>query len=140
MPTATKPRPEKTPHVDHEHDAGELARVTAEQQLATDRQLASKTLRRIARGITLLDNNPTYETCQRLGLRLAQLQYLEHRITQTELMHTALWCQGCAAEGIEPVEFPGNPWMVFHCLDHATDQLERSGRSWARSLFGEVMQ
>ena len=104
------------------------ASVAAEEQLAEDRADAKATLIALADAIT----GRRKSEASRL---LADLTWLEHRITQTESQHVALWCRECAKEGVGPAELPGRYWMCFECLLHAAPMLERSARSWERSLF-----
>lgn len=107
------------------------AMAAAEQQLADDRALALNTL-------ALLGENIAQRRIGAVSQNLARLCWLEHRITQTEMMASPLWCFQCAQAGMLPAEYPGNPWMVFECVNHAEDQIARSAKSWQRSLFAEV--
>lgn len=114
-----------------EPDVRAEAMVAAEHQLVVDRGLALETL-------ALLGENIAQRRIGAVSQNLARLSWLEHRITQTEMMASPLWCFHCAASGTLPAEYPGNPWMVFECVDHAEDQIARSAKSWQRSLFAEV--
>jgi hypothetical protein len=104
------------------------ATAAAEAQLAFDRVAVKRDLALLGEAIT--DRNKKW-VCR----FLAEITWLEHRITQTELMNTALWCRECAKEGNGPAELPGMYWMCFECLGHAEEQLQRSAKSWERSLF-----
>ena len=133
MTTATKKRKSGNDFADGRELVGEKmreqedfrrrAKEEAVRQVLADREIARGVLRELAANITEKKKMPTCEA-------VAKLVWLEHRLTQTETMNTPLWCKGCSPE------FPGDPWMVFECADHAVEQLERSARSWCASLFG----
>lgn len=133
MVTATKKRPEPTPDREPMFDRS----GTCEQQLAADRQRAQEVLTSLGAGITKWNENgwqwrPGEGGLHKVMVRLAQLSWLEHRLTMIETGTTPLWCPEC-----QPAQdFPGTPWMVFHCLDHAGDMNERTALSYGRSLFG----
>ena len=128
MAVATKKRPE-TENTEPERDLRAEAMAAAEEQLAADRKAVKGVLAALGRNIT---DRKSRETCR----LLVELSWLEHRITQTETMNSPLWCIGCATDGSGPAQYPGNPWMVYECLDHAEEMLGRSAKSWYRSLFG----
>ena len=104
------------------------ATPAAEEQLAEDRTLVRIVLPLLAEAITNRDKKTT-------AYLLAEITWLEHRLTQTEMQHVALWCRECAKDGDCPSELPGRYWMVWECLEHAEEQLQRSAKSWERSLF-----
>lgn len=110
------------------------ALALAEKQLDGDRDAVLSLLPELAQAITEKRISAT-------SAALARLAYLEHRITQAEMMATALWCRECAATGASgmPAEMPPPPapWMVFECVDHF--DISRSARSWQRSLFGGLV-
>lgn len=108
------------------------AMAHAEQQLAADRTLTLATL-------ATLGDQIANRSKSGVAKSLAEITWLEHRMTQGALMVSPLWCSGCAGTNGHPAEYPGNPWMIFECLDHLPeDQLQRSTKSWQFAIFGGV--
>lgn len=110
-----------------EPDTRAEAMAVAEQQLATDRTLI---LQRIATLGTFISE----KSMSGVARTLVEINWLEHRLAQYITMNTPLWCAQCA----EPPEYPGNPYMVFECLDHADEQLARSAKDFQWLIFGGV--
>lgn len=120
---------------------GYIERVA--DQLAGDRAEAQRVLALIGRGIDawqtrglewsgfVPDAPPSeWRGLHKLCYLLAQLFWLEHRITQTDMMATLLWCPGCEGDG-RPEDA-----MQFECLAHAEVQNMRSAMALGMSLFG----
>lgn len=133
MVTATKPKAPPAPDTDPQWDRA----ATCEQQLAEDRAAAQEVLASLGAGISkwrieMWPWVPGSGKLHKLMLRWAQLTWLEHRIAMIETGSTPLWCPDCNPG----IDFPGTPWMVFHCIDHAGDMNDRTARAYGRSLFG----
>ena len=144
MTTATRKR-------EIDQDAIEAARLeriaTCEGQLAEDRAMALTTIRNIGQGIAKwqeagwqYEGKPTGEPAtwkrlHKLVFLFAQLAWVDGRINHLDGMATPLWCPPCHAGE----QFPGNPWMQYECLEHATAYNARTAASMASNWFGGAM-
>ncbi len=129
-------------------EAARLERIaTCEQQLAEDRDTALNTLKRIGMGIAAWNDTgwqyegkptgepATWKRLHKLAFLFAQLAWLDSRINHLDGMGTPLWCPPCHAGE----QFPGNPWMQYECLEHATAYNARTAASMASNWFGGAM-
>jgi hypothetical protein len=117
--------------------------AVCEEQMREDQAAAQRILVLIGRGIAawqekgftwgLVPELPPSEWrgLFKLSFLIAQLLWLERRITQTEMMATPLWCPGCT----ESSPYPGSAWMKFECLAHAEVMNMREAANLGRSLF-----
>lgn len=141
----------KAPRKSTDQDAIEAARLeriaTCEQQLAEDRDIALNTLKRIGLGIAAWNDGgwqyegkptgepATWKRLHKLAFLFAQLAWLDSRINHLDGMGTPLWCPPCHAGE----QYPGNPWMQYECLEHATAYNARTAASMASNWFGGAM-
>lgn len=120
--------------------AERLAR--AEAQCITDRAESQRILRLVGKGITAWDDRglewagfpppvppSEWKGLLKLTYLMAQLLWLEKRITQTEMMATALYCPGCGETG-------DGSEMKFECLEHAEQYNMATALNLGRSWFG----
>ena len=141
----------KAPRKSTDQDAIEAARLeriaTCERQLAEDRDIALNTLKRIGMGIAAWNDGgwqyegkptgepATWKRLHKLAYLFAQLAWLDSRINHLDGMGTPLWCPPCHAGE----QYPGNPWMQYECLEHATAYNARTAASMASNWFGGAM-
>lgn len=119
-----------------------------EAQLGADRAESLRVLALVGKGIAAWQERgltwdgfaPECSPSEWKGLHklmylVAQLHWLEARITQLDMMATPLWCPSCNPGG----SFPGAMWMKFECIVHAEAMNMRTAMNLGRSWFGGVL-